>query len=109
MMTKTRMNNEVRLRQRLDVPHLFEFACVVGNCWCQRTTNDLTRLWARDLKDINRLAKVNDFYRVRILGVPWGPLEGIKAQRYCTLECGKDCCEDGWVTADPDRPSFLLR
>jgi hypothetical protein len=91
-MTKTRMNIEVlRLRQQLDVRYLFKFPCMVCNCRRQRTMNDLTRLWARDLEDINRLAKVNDFYGVRILGVPWGPLEGIKAQRYCALECRKDC------------------
>jgi len=33
--------------------------------------NDLTRFWTRDLEDIDRLAKVDDFYGVRILGVLW--------------------------------------
>jgi len=53
--------------------------------------NDLTRLWTRDLKNIDRVAKIDDFYGVRILRIPWGLLEGIKAQRYCILKRGKDC------------------
>lgn len=89
--------------------YFFKFACVVGNRRCQRAMNDLARLWTRDLKNINRVAKINDLYGVGILGVPWGLFEGIKAQRYSILKRRKNCREDGRMATNPDCPSFVIR
>lgn len=70
--------------------------------------NDLTRLWARDFEDVDRVSKINNFYGIGILGVIRGLFKGIKSQGYRLLKRRMNRREYGRMATNPDCSDFLV-